>query len=931
MSPKQKRFYYVFTLKENQKHIIKLINQLISVITVAHIAAIGWYFIGVQEIVNNYPTNWLDKLGISSYLYYEKYIYSIYWSITTMTTVGYGDIAASNYIEALFIAISMILFSCVFAYSINNIGFILQEIEKSSKQLNDNITTIQRYLNRKNVNISLKSRVRHYLSFLAQEQKDRNKEQEDQIMSILSNKLRDEITIEINSKILSNYHIFSSNFSQTTLKKLVFRMKEVLVSPNEVIFSDEQFDDLSIYFIQNGVIEIYQQSIVKQGKVSVIQTLTENQLFGEISFFSGLSRKASARSVNLSTLYKISREDFLEVLKENDEDFERFKMMQEQINFQNELQILYTECYTCKQVGHIAKNCPKTHHLFDKQFIMLKSNISFFQDRVYYERRQIRLKQKASFLVKQNSNICNMLKENLENLNTEIYFLFNTEENLNGSEFTISEDQEEDEEEEEDDDESDVKSQQTFKSQKSASASQKNQLMKKKTIKGTKNVNISPQKINKNTFFNENEQPQEAQQKDKQTSNIPNEHQDSSKNISYSQNKLNSMEIKENNTNHLITEQSNDSSNLNNSPQQENKQSQKRDSISQNSNPTDIQQIKSNDSIDQGSRSPGRNKKQKNLPNRNKVGSNNFQYSFNINKVSNKFIEDVNQENQSIDFQKQQPGSDKISQVISQYQSSFNNSKRLFSQNSTKTLNIENTEFRTSIDQILLQGMIANTIIQAQRQSLIQKKSNNQQNILQDVLEKCSYQKSRNEICEADNNTNKRQGSNRSIIDHREEKSIKNLSNLNPISRSNSSNINNNNNNNSNIPNSNININNGNNNNNKKKLSENNQIIEDMKFVERFSRLMQTTQLPLLLQYTSGLSLKEMHSMSNINSMDYFEKIRQNIVMPQNQTRISSFNLNSGQIKFGLLDFNIDKYKPTYLSYGVSMRNGMTYPKNNFN
>ncbi|KAL4495237.1 hypothetical protein ABPG73_022282 [Tetrahymena malaccensis] len=830
MSPKQKRFYYVFTLKESQKHIIKLINQLVSVITVAHIA---------------------------------------------------------------------------------------------------------------------------------QEQKDRNKESEDQIISILSNKLRDEITVEINSKILNNYHVFSSNFSQTTLKKLVFRMKEVLVSPNEIIFSDEQYDDLSIYFIQKGVIEIYQQPIMKQGKANVISTLSDNQLFGEMSFFSGLSRKASARSVNLSTLYKISREDFLEVLKENDEDFERFKMMQEQINFQSELQILYTECYTCKQVGHIAQNCPKTHHLFDKQFLVLKNNISFFQDRAYLERRQMRIKQKASFLAQKNVNICNALKENLEDLNTEVYFMFNTEENLNGSEFTISEDQEDDEEEEEEDDDSDIKSQQTFKSQKSASASQKNL---KKTTKSAKNANISPQKINKNNYFNENEQAFEAQQKDKTI--LANENQDSNKNIPSSQNKMNSMEIKENYTSHLITEQSNNSSNLNNPTQQENKQSQKRDSISQNSNATDIQQLQSNDSIEQGARSPGKNKKQKNLTSKNKNISNNIQYSFNINKVSNKFIEENNSENQVIEFQKQQPGSDRISQVLSQYQSSFNNSKRLFSQNSTKTLNFDNTEFRCSIDQILLQGVIANTILQAQRQSITQKKSNNQQSILQDVLEKNSYSKSRNEICEADSNPNKKLGSNRSIIDHREEKSCKNLSNLNPISRSNSSNINNNN----NKPNSNSNVNNTNNTVNKKKLSENNQIIEDMKFVERFSRLMQTTQLPLLLQYTSGLSLKEFHSMNNINSMDFFDKMqnfkkffprnnfekvisnlkfiqqeqkkikkqklcqkqrRQNVVLPFNQTKISNNNINSAFI-FGQQDFNIDQYKPTYLSYGVAMRNGLTYPKNNF-
>ena len=54
--------------------------------------------------------------------------------------VGYGDITPTNTSEALFVTVNMILISCVFAYSINNIGMILQEIEKNSKELIDNIS-----------------------------------------------------------------------------------------------------------------------------------------------------------------------------------------------------------------------------------------------------------------------------------------------------------------------------------------------------------------------------------------------------------------------------------------------------------------------------------------------------------------------------------------------------------------------------------------------------------------------------------------------------------------------------------------------------------------------------------------------------------------------------------------------------------------------
>ncbi|KAL4449614.1 hypothetical protein ABPG74_007437 [Tetrahymena malaccensis] len=166
IQPKRIRFSYAFTLRENQKHIMRLFNQLLSVVSVAHVVSLAWYYLGIYEIQNGYTVSWLQKYNFDTLGYLEKYIYSLYWSITTMTTVGYGDISATNYVEAAFISLAMILFSCVFAYSVNNIGFILQEIEKSSKQLNDNISTIQRLLSKENQKVChlLKQNLRDFNS-----------------------------------------------------------------------------------------------------------------------------------------------------------------------------------------------------------------------------------------------------------------------------------------------------------------------------------------------------------------------------------------------------------------------------------------------------------------------------------------------------------------------------------------------------------------------------------------------------------------------------------------------------------------------------------------------------------------------------------------------------------------------------------------------
>ncbi|EAR96742.2 cation channel family protein (macronuclear) [Tetrahymena thermophila SB210] len=863
VSHKKKRFDYIFTLTENQKHISKLINQLAIVITVAHIAAIGWYFLGIQE-QNYQQINWLDKLGISSDSYYQKYIYSLYWSITTMTTVGYGDISAQNPVEALYITIAMILFSCVFAYSINNIGFILQEIERSSKQLNDDLTTIQRYLKRKDVNIQLKSRVRHYLSFLAQEQKDRDKQQEDKILSVLSNKLRDEITQEINSKILNNYFIFSSNFSKSTLNKLIFIMKEILVNPNEIIISENQSDDSSIYFIQNGIIEIYQQQIQKQNSIAVIKTLTSGQIFGEISFFSGLQRHASARSVNLSTLYKINRDEFITLLKQNPEDFERFKMMH-------------------------------------------------------------------------NQEIVQILKQNILQEDDENYLMFTRDENII-TELTQS--QYENDDDSSYDDESNQDSQTKIPTKFEEKINEMTIISAKKAQHSEKIEKQVKSMNHTNSIATNNEDSEQftilENQNQSFISNLVYENQELAKNISNtinSQARIKSFEATDTIDSNNIQELSNFNQQKHGHYSEPNKIFQKKD------NKPEIQQCTTLNQSEEDEKSTKKLDKQK-------------QAQQNINLQLTDYLksqmkQDINYSNINNQIQKQftnQSGDDhsqgqqqesqvqktaKIENLQKKSKHKRLPSKVKMEQNkNNQQTNYSQKEVRCSVEQTILQNLIQMNIIPDKTHSQLQLKS------LEVNKSKIS-------------NTNL---SNRSIAENGEKKSSQLLSN-NSASKF-----------------------------NQKESSQNkilqqqqqtNQTIknsyENLQLMERFSKLFQESQLPLLLQLTTGKSFLQESQYLTQNSMDYFDKMqnfkkfypknnfdqvlhnikisqqeqkkqkkikqatkerRQNIGLG-NKVRISIFQGNNTNfIRIIQQDYDINLYKPTYLSYGTKMQKGITFPLN---
>ena len=51
-----------------------------------------------------------------------QYIYSLYWAITTIVTVGYGDITPQNEYEILVTICIEVVGAAVFGYIINIIG-----------------------------------------------------------------------------------------------------------------------------------------------------------------------------------------------------------------------------------------------------------------------------------------------------------------------------------------------------------------------------------------------------------------------------------------------------------------------------------------------------------------------------------------------------------------------------------------------------------------------------------------------------------------------------------------------------------------------------------------------------------------------------------------------------------------------------------------
>jgi hypothetical protein len=67
---------------------------LFTTLILSHIIACLWYFLAKIEGFG--PDTWVVRRGIMDESNFMKYLNAMYWTYATISTVGYGDIAAET-------------------------------------------------------------------------------------------------------------------------------------------------------------------------------------------------------------------------------------------------------------------------------------------------------------------------------------------------------------------------------------------------------------------------------------------------------------------------------------------------------------------------------------------------------------------------------------------------------------------------------------------------------------------------------------------------------------------------------------------------------------------------------------------------------------------------------------------------------------------
>ncbi|XP_057765830.1 potassium channel AKT1-like isoform X2 [Salvia miltiorrhiza] len=265
---------------------------------------------------NDDPTNtWIGKsmppgVDFRQLSLWFRYVTSMYWSITTLSTVGYGDLHAVNAKEMVFTVFYMLFNLGLTAYLIGNMTNLVVHGTSKTRHYRDTIQAATSFSQRNQLPSRLQEQMLSHLSLKFRTNSEGLQQQE--TLDSLPKAIRSSISHYLFYSLVDKVYLFRG-VSNDLLFQLVSEMRAEYFPPKEdVILQNETPTDF--YILATGAVELL---VMKNGVQQVIGEARTGELCGEIGVLCYRPQLFTVRTKRLTQLLRLNRTTFLNIVQAN--------------------------------------------------------------------------------------------------------------------------------------------------------------------------------------------------------------------------------------------------------------------------------------------------------------------------------------------------------------------------------------------------------------------------------------------------------------------------------------------------------------------------------------------------------------------------------------------------------------------------------------
>ncbi|TRY54495.1 hypothetical protein DNTS_009209, partial [Danionella cerebrum] len=293
----------------------------------AHWLACIWYSIGDYEVIDEEANtvrmdSWLYLLGETVGQPYRfnssgtgrweggpskdsVYITSLYFTMTSLTSIGFGNIAPTTDGEKIFAVAMMMIGSLLYATIFGNVTNIFQQMYANTNRYHEMLNSVRDFLKLYQVPKGLSERVMDYIVSTWSMSRGIDT---DKVLQICPKDMRADICVHLNRKVFKEHPAFRLA-SDGCLRALAMEFQMVHSAPGDLIFHAGESVD-SLCFVVSGSLEVIQDD-------EVVAILGKGDVFGDVFWKEQTLAQscANVRALTYCDLHIIKRHALQKVLE----------------------------------------------------------------------------------------------------------------------------------------------------------------------------------------------------------------------------------------------------------------------------------------------------------------------------------------------------------------------------------------------------------------------------------------------------------------------------------------------------------------------------------------------------------------------------------------------------------------------------------------
>lgn len=286
---------------------MSLIKFMVGVATVAHWMACVWRLVvdvdAVEYDANGDLQNWLIGYGADEMGEWEQFFTALYWSVMTITTIGYGDVTPKTNGERVLATLCMLLGASIYAYVVGAVCGIVSGLDEATSKFHNTMDNLNRYMEEYKIPQPLRMTLREYFRHCRGLARQKNYHH---LLLEMSPTLRGQVAVFCYSAWILKVPFFNSPLvadeeREAFTVEVALRIQPKAFAPNESIIRVHQLAR-EMYILQKGV-------VAKHGRI-----INSGQFFGEDMILKDYNRLYAVRSLTYADVFELTKADLTAIL-----------------------------------------------------------------------------------------------------------------------------------------------------------------------------------------------------------------------------------------------------------------------------------------------------------------------------------------------------------------------------------------------------------------------------------------------------------------------------------------------------------------------------------------------------------------------------------------------------------------------------------------